>query len=101
MNTSAAIDSLPSGRRSLNALVRPRTIAVIGAFDHANSVGHTLVRNLHALHKRDTVFLVSAHYATIEGVPTYPSITALPMAVDLAVIATPAPTVPAIIRAPA
>jgi acetyltransferase len=81
----------------LNAIFAPRSIAVIGATDRADSVGHTLLWNLISNPFGGTVFPVNARRNSVMGIKAYPSLAALPQQVDLAVIATPAPTVPGIV----
>lgn len=83
-------------RQPLEALFRPRSIAVIGATDKPGSVGQALVRNLQLSPGR--IFPVNPNCQTVAGLTAYPSINAVPELVDLAIIATPAQTVPAIIH---
>lgn len=91
-------DPLRTPRRDLAAIFAPRTIAVIGASEHAGSVGRTVLENLIDGHFAGAVFPVNPQHATILGRTAYPSIRAVPAAVDLAIIATPAATVPRIIH---
>ncbi len=83
-------------RRPLDAMFAPRRIAVIGASDKVGSVGQALVQNLRVF--AGEVFLVNAKRTTLSGRDAYPNIAAVPKGVDLAVIATPAPTVPDLLR---
>jgi acetyltransferase len=80
----------------LDALFAPRNIAVIGASETAGSVGQALVQNLRLFDGR--VFPINPKHKSVAGLEAFPNIAALPEKADLAVIATPAPTVPAIIR---
>lgn len=84
-------------RHSLEAIFKPKTIAVIGATEKAGSVGRTLLWNLLSHPFGGTVFPVNPKQSSVLGIKTYPSLSALPEQVDLAVIATPAPTVPDLI----
>lgn len=84
-------------RHSLNAIFEPKSIAVIGASEKPGSVGRTLLWNLISHPFGGTVFPVNPAHASVLGIKAYPSLAALPERVDLAVIATPAPTVPAVI----
>ena len=43
------------------------------------------------------VYAVNPNRASVLGIPTYPSIGAVPESVDMAVVVTPAPTVPAVV----
>ena len=81
----------------LNAILAPKSIAVIGASEKAGSVGRTLLWNLISNPFGGTVFPVNPKRASVLGIKAYPNLAALPERVDLAVIATPAPTVPDII----
>lgn len=84
-------------RHPLNAIFAPRSIAVIGATDKAGSVGRTLLWNLISNPFGGTVFPVNPRRDSVLGIKAYPNLAALPQRVDLAVIATPAPTVPGIV----
>lgn len=82
----------------LDALFKPRSVALIGATETVGTVGRTLLRNLLATPFGGTVYPVNMKRATVLGVPAYRSVGDIPASVDLAVIATPARTVPGIIR---
>ncbi|HHP7232084.1 MAG TPA: bifunctional acetate--CoA ligase family protein/GNAT family N-acetyltransferase [Xenococcaceae cyanobacterium] len=86
------------GRRPLDVIFRPKTVAVIGASDRPGSVGKTLLWNLISNPFGGTIFPVNPKRDNVLGIKAYPDITAIPEVVDLAVIATPAPTVPEVIR---
>ncbi|BDR92390.1 acetate--CoA ligase family protein [Vulcanisaeta souniana] len=80
---------------SLNYLLNPRSIAIIGATAREGSVGGVITRNL--LTKfRGRVYLVNPGYNELLGHRVYRSVLEVPDEVDLAVIVTPAPTVPKI-----
>ena len=83
--------------RLLDAIVAPKSVAVIGATEKAGSVGRTILWNLLSSPFGGTVFPVNPKRSNILGIKAYPSIGAVPDQVDLAVIVTPAPTVPGII----
>ena len=83
--------------RDLDALVAPKSVAVIGATEKAGSVGRTIVWNLLSSPFGGTVFPVNPKRANILGIKAYPSVTDLPDKIDLAVIVTPAVSVPGII----
>ena len=84
--------------RSLQPIFSPRTVAVIGATEKAGSVGRTVIWNLISSPFGGTVFPVNPKRANILGIKAYPTIRDLPDPIDLAVIVTPAPTVPDIIE---
>jgi acetyltransferase len=77
---------------SLDALFRPRRVAVIGASNSSAKAGGALVRTLAA--GAAEVFPVNPAGGEIAGVPAYRSVADLPAPADLAVLAIPAPLVP-------
>src|SRR5262245_23521041 len=84
--------------RPLDAIFTPRNVAVVGATDKAGSVGRTILWNLISSPFGGAVFPINPHRQNVLGIKAYPSIGAVPDALDLAVIVTPAPTVPGLIR---
>ena len=83
--------------RNLDQLLKPRSIALIGASKTPHSVGAVLARNLFGAGFAGPIMPVNPHHEAIEGVLTYPDVAALPAVPDLAVIATPPETVPALV----
>ena len=90
-----SIEALQRERESFDALFKPKTIAVIGATDKQGSVGLAIMQNLKTF--RGRVFPVNPKRDEVLGLQAYPNIASAPKKVDLAVIVTPAPTVPGII----
>ena len=90
-------DILPDARSALDAIFAPRSVAVIGATEQPNSVGRTVTRNLVTNPFGGTVFPVNPKRPSVLGIKAYPDIAAVPERVDLAVVVTPAPTVPGVI----
>ena len=84
-------------RHSLHAFFVPKSIAVVGATEKAGSVGRTLLWNLMSNPFGGMVFPINPKRASVLGIKAYTTLAAVPERVDLAVIATPAPTVPGII----
>ena len=84
--------------RNLDKIFQPSQVVVVGASDQASSVGYTLVHNLLTTGFTGKVFAVNPKRDSVQGIPAYPRVAALPQTPDLAVIATPARTVPGIIR---
>src|SRR4051794_11855971 len=91
--------NVPTHRRSLDPLFRPRSVAVIGASGTPGRIGNTLMRNLLRNPFGGTVYPVNPKSRSVQGVFAYPNLKAVPEAVDLAVIATPAATVTGQVRA--
>lgn len=83
--------------RNLDALFAPAAIAMIGARRKAGSVGAVVTRNLMQAGFSGPIRLVNPHDGEIEGERVYPRVDLLPETPDLAVVATPAETVPGLI----
>jgi acyl-CoA synthetase (NDP forming) len=81
----------------MHRFIYPRSVAVIGASENKRKVGCSLQSNISVSFK-DKCFPVNPRYEEIGGLPCYPSVSALPESVDLAVIFVPARLVPDIIR---
>ncbi|HEY9763080.1 MAG TPA: bifunctional acetate--CoA ligase family protein/GNAT family N-acetyltransferase [Trichocoleus sp.] len=96
--TDPAYDILRSERQPLSAIFSPQAVAVIGATDRPGSVGRTLLWNLISNPFGGTVFPINPNRRSVLGIRAYASIKDTPERVDLAVIATPAPTVPGLIK---
>ena len=85
-------------RHPLDAIFAPRNVAVVGATETKGSVGRTLINNLISNPFGGTIFPVNPKRDNVMGIYAYDSVSEIPAQVDLAVIATPARTVPAIIE---
>src|SRR5262245_59422786 len=85
-------------RHSLDPIFEPASVAVVGASATPGSVGSILVRNLLGNPFGGVVYPINPKRKSVHGVRCYPDLAALPEVVDLAVIATPAATVPPLIR---
>jgi len=70
---------------------------VIGATEEEGRVGRTVLWNLISNPFGGTVYPINKRHKQVLGIKAYPSVASLPEPVDLAVIVTPAPTVPGII----
>jgi acetyltransferase len=93
-----ASDVLRATRHPLDALFRPRSVAVIGATEKEGSVGRTLLWNLISSPFGGTVYPVNPRRESVLGIRAYPSLAAIDAPVELAVIVTPATGVPAVMR---
>ncbi len=82
----------------LEKIFNPTSIAIIGASDKEGSVGYALMRNLTEEGYEGKIYPVNIHKKEIFGSKVYQSVAQLPETVDLAVIATPAKTVPDIVQ---
>ena len=79
--------------RSVERLLCPQSIAVVGANREPGSIGHAVFRNLLDGDFVGPVYPVNPHAGAVAGVKAYPRVTDIPDPVDVAVIATPAATV--------
>ena len=82
-----------SAARSVAKILRPQTVAVVGAGRRQEGVGHTIVRNLVLGEFTGAVYPINPHARSICGVPAYGQLAAVPDPVDVAVIAVPADAV--------
>jgi len=87
-----------SRRYSLESMFLPRSVAVIGATDRQGTVAQTLLLNLMRGKFPGPILPVNAKHQEVCGLRCYPSISAIQNHVDLAVIVTPATTVPGIVE---
>lgn len=81
----------------LDALFRPRSVAVVGASPRERSLGRVVARNLRAGGFAGRIDIVSPKYADIDGIATAASLADLPEPPDLIVVTVPPGHVPAVI----
>jgi acetyltransferase len=82
---------------ALDSLFVPQSVAVIGATDRAGAVGRTLLSNLLENKSRLRIFPITPSRGEVLSLKAYSRIADVPEAIDLALIVTPAATVPGII----
>jgi len=75
-------------QRGLEALLRPKSIAVIGASMKPDRAGYLMMRNLLAGGFNGPVMPVTPAYKAVQGVLAWPDIVSLPFVPDLAVLCT-------------
>lgn len=83
----------------LSTLFSSKCIAVIGASDTQGTVGYSLMHNLLSIPFVGKIIPVNLKYDSVFGIRAYPSVTNIPEQPDMAIIATPAATVPDIVKA--
>jgi len=83
---------------NLDKIFSPKTVAVVGASDEEGTVGHALMRNLIDLKFEGKIFPVNIRKTEVLGFKAYASVEHIPEPIDLAVIATPARTVPDVVE---
>jgi acyl-CoA synthetase (NDP forming)/RimJ/RimL family protein N-acetyltransferase len=84
--------------RSIERLLTPSSVAVVGASRDVHTIGQTVLRNLLAGGFEGPVHAVNPYADEVAGVPAYPSLTDVPGPVDLAVVAVPAEAVGDVVR---
>ena len=89
---------IKAGIEKLNKVFDPKRVAVIGASEREGSIGARILKNLIGVGYKGAVFPVNAFRDTVQGITAYPSISKIPRQIDLAIIATPAHTVPQIVK---
>ena len=82
----------------LDYIFKPKSIAVIGASDTFGKWGYLMVARPLKTGFKGAIYPVNPTKREILGLSTYPSVSAVPAAIDLAVITTPAATVPGVLR---
>src|SRR5215475_1657689 len=83
--------------RNLESLMTPRSVVLIGASERAGSVGAAVTANVLAGGFKGDIHLVNRKGGEIAGRPVLRTLSELPGPPDLAVIMTPAESVPALI----
>ena len=78
----------------LDALFKPRGVAVIGASRQPGSVGHEVLRNVINSGYKGAIYPVNPKANEVLGLKCYPSVLKIPGEVDLGVVAVPAKIVP-------
>ena len=86
------------GPHFLNRIFSARSIAVIGASDRPDSLGGRVLANLQAMGFKGALHPVNPRHAEVMGLQAFPDVKAIERTPELAVIATPAATVPDVVR---
>lgn len=81
----------------IHTMFNPATVALIGASEKEGTVGRTIFENLLRAKER-RIYPINPAAESVLGLKSYPRIGNVPEHVDLAVIATPAATVPALVE---
>ncbi|WP_338844796.1 bifunctional acetate--CoA ligase family protein/GNAT family N-acetyltransferase [Massilia sp. W12] len=83
--------------RNLEKLFKPDSVAIIGATLRAGSVGATVLQNMVGSGYAGRIYPVNPKYQALLGLDCWAAVADLPAAPDLAIICTPADSVPALI----
>ncbi len=84
--------------KKLKCFFEPSSVAVVGASRNPIKFGHFLLRNLVDLGFDGKIHPVNPHAEAILGLKSYPKVDSIPEEVELAIIITPAATVPQVMR---
>lgn len=74
----------------LDAILKPKSVAVIGASRRQGSIGYQILHNLLNYGFQGAVYPVNPKAATVHSIRAYPSIADVPETVDLAMLVVPA-----------
>jgi acetate---CoA ligase (ADP-forming) len=83
----------------LEKIFYPDSVVVIGASERPDNLAANIIGNLREFDYNGDIYAVGLQRGEVHGVPILPSMEALPDGVDLAVILTPAVTVPDLLEA--
>ena len=83
----------------LTALFTPQKIALFGASDRENSVGGVVFRNLLSSGFEGRIFAINPKHEMVQGEKAFKYLEEVGESIDLAVVATPARTIPATVEA--
>ncbi|GAB4177281.1 MAG: bifunctional acetate--CoA ligase family protein/GNAT family N-acetyltransferase [Rhodocyclaceae bacterium] len=83
--------------RNLDHLFQPRSVAILGASVREQRPGFVVMRNMLACGFAGRIFPVNPKYAAVQGVEACRDVSHLPAPPDLALIATPARTIPGLV----
>lgn len=89
--------SAQSDRPPLSVFTAPKTIALVGATPREGTVAYSVYTNISQGSWNGRLFAVNPNRRSIFGETSYPNVSSIPGEVDLAVVATPASTVPSVI----
>jgi acyl-CoA synthetase (NDP forming) len=78
-----------AGFAALDAMVRPRSVAIIGASDDATRIGGRPIAYMQRQGFAGAILPVNPNRATVQGLPAFANVAALPAAPDVAIVAVP------------
>ena len=89
--------AITANHSALERLFAPKSVAVIGATDREGTVGRTVLQNLLSRAFGGTVYAVNPRRTEVLGLKCYARVGDIPEKPDLALVITPAPTVPDVV----
>ena len=84
--------------RNLDRIFQPATVAVVGASHDYSKVGYRVLRNMIGSGFSGVVFPVNPSRESVQGIQAFPNVAALPKTPDMAIICTPGPSVPGLVK---
>jgi acetyltransferase len=78
---------------NLNALLQPKSVAIVGASSQPGKIGYTVIENLIKGNYTGRIYPINPTATEILGLKVYPNVSAVPGSIDLAVITVPVKTV--------
>ncbi len=92
-------DRVPASSEGLQALLKPRSIAILGASDDLNKLNGRPLKFLIRAGYKGRIYPINPKYAEIAGIKCYPDLDSVPDAIDLAIVGVPARAVLESVRA--
>ncbi len=86
------------GAHILEKLFNPQGVALFGASEREGAVGTMVLANLIKAGFKGAIVPINPRHETVQELPCHPGLDHVDPGIDLAIIATPAPTVPGILR---
>ncbi|MFJ7308886.1 acetate--CoA ligase family protein [Peribacillus frigoritolerans] len=84
--------------QTLSQFFSPQSVVIVGASNTPDTIGNRTIKNFADLSFKGKVFGVNPRYQEVMGFPCYPTVTAIPESVDVAIIAIPSDFVESAIR---
>lgn len=88
---------MPNDAPQLDAILRPRSIAVVGASRRPQTIGREILHNLIEFGFNGPIYPVNPHLQSVHSIRAYPNLRAIPDPVELAIIVVPQPSVSEVI----
>ena len=83
----------------LTSLFTPQSVALYGASDRADSVGGVVFKNLLSSGFKGRIYAINPRRDEVQGEKAYSSLDDIEDSIDVAVVATPASSIPASVKA--
>jgi acetyltransferase len=91
--------TVPDDATEIDRIMNPDAVAVVGASTDETKRGYQAIETLQEAGYDGDIYPVNPHADEIRGLPVYPTVSAIPGRVDLALVVTPAGVVPSVLEA--